>query len=144
MCIVDAQEGRDVTVVDIPNAFMQTKIDDKEDMAIIRIRGVLVDMPKNIAPDVYKDCVFTDRRGAKQLIVQCRNATHGTMVTSLLHCRKFQKSSEDKGFLFNPCDPCVANKMINGKQMMIGFHVDDCKLSLLNTQLFLLLKSVGL
>jgi hypothetical protein len=29
----------------------------------------------------------------------------------------------------NPYDPCVANKIIEGKQMTICFHVDDCKLS---------------
>jgi hypothetical protein len=31
--------------------------------------------------------------------------------------------------VINPYDPCVANKMIEGDQMTICFHVDDCKLS---------------
>jgi hypothetical protein len=31
--------------------------------------------------------------------------------------------------VINPYDPCVANKMIEGEQMTICFHVDDCKLS---------------
>jgi hypothetical protein len=29
------------------------------------------------------------------------------------------------GFVINPYDPCVANKMANGTQMMIRWHVDD-------------------
>ena len=29
----------------------------------------------------------------------------------------------------NPYDPCVWNKIVNGKQLTIVFHVDDCKLS---------------
>ena len=29
------------------------------------------------------------------------------------------------GYELNPYDPCVANKMINGKQCSIGFYVDD-------------------
>ncbi len=33
--IVDAREGRDVAVVDIPNAFIQTKVDDAKDCVII-------------------------------------------------------------------------------------------------------------
>jgi hypothetical protein len=41
--IVDAFERRDVAVVDIPNAFIQTRIDKEDDMAIIRIRGESVD-----------------------------------------------------------------------------------------------------
>ena len=32
-CIIDAEEGRDVMVIDIPNAFIQTKVEDEEDMA---------------------------------------------------------------------------------------------------------------
>jgi hypothetical protein len=39
------------------------------------------------------------------------------------------KSLTDVGFIINPYDPCVANKRIEGKQMTICFHVDDCKLS---------------
>jgi hypothetical protein len=49
-CIVDAEEGRDVAVIDIPNAFIQTKIDDEADMAIIKIRGILTEMLVEIAP----------------------------------------------------------------------------------------------
>ena len=51
------------------------------------------------------------------------------MVASLLYYRKFTKSLTEIGFELNPYDPCMANKMIEGKQMMICFHVDDCKLS---------------
>ena len=42
MCIVDANENRDVTIVDIPNAFVQTVVEDKKDRAFIPIRGPLV------------------------------------------------------------------------------------------------------
>jgi hypothetical protein len=43
-CIIDAKEGRDVIVIDIPNAFIQMRVEDEGDMAIIKIRGVLVDI----------------------------------------------------------------------------------------------------
>ena len=79
-CIVDAEEGRDVAVIDIPNAFIQTRIECPEDMAIIKIRGILVDMLVEIAPTVYQPFVSTDRKGMKQLIVQCQNAIYGTTV----------------------------------------------------------------
>ena len=128
-CIVDAQEERDVAVIDIPNAFVQTRVEDEKDMAFIKIRGVLVDILVDIAPDVYKSYVTTDKKGIKQLLVQCQNALYGTMVASLLYYRKFVKSLESIGFELNPYDPCVANKMIDGEQMTICFHVDDCKLS---------------
>ena len=49
--IIDAEEGRDVAVTDAPNAFIQTHVENEKDMAFIRIRGVLVDMLINVAPD---------------------------------------------------------------------------------------------
>jgi hypothetical protein len=128
-CIVDAEEGRDVAVIDIPNAFIQTRIEDEKDMVFIKIRGVLVDMLVDITPDAHKSCVSADKKGTKQLLVQCQNTIYGTMVASLLCYRKFCKSLTEKGFEFNPHDPCAANKIIKGKQMTICFHVDDCKLS---------------
>ena len=98
-------------------------------MAIIKIQGFLVDMMIEIAPKVYKPYVNTDKKGVKQLIVQCLNAIYRTMVASLLYYHKLSKSLTDTGFKFNPYDPCVTNKMIKGNQMTFCFHVDDCKLS---------------
>ena len=128
-CIVDAKEERDVAVIDIPNAFIQTRVKHEKDMAIIKIRGILVDILIAIAPDIYKPYVTVDKKGVKQLIVQCQNAIYGTMIASLLYYRKFTNSLTRIGFEINPYDPCVANKIIKGKQMTICFHVDDCKLS---------------
>jgi hypothetical protein len=128
-CIINAEEGRDVAVIDIPNAFVQTRVEDEKDMAIIKLHGVLVDILVEMAPNVYKLYATTDKKGVKQLLVQCQNALYGTMVASLLYYRKFTKSLTEIGFELNPYDPCVANKVIEGKQMTICFHVDDCKLS---------------
>jgi hypothetical protein len=128
-CIINAEEERDVAVIDIPNAFVQTRMEDEKDMAIIKLRGVLVDILVEMAPDVYKSYATTDKKGTKQLLVQCQNALYGTMVASLLYYRKFTKSLTEIGFELNPYDPCVANKIIKGEQMTICFHVDDCKLS---------------
>ena len=91
-------------------------------MAFIKIRGFLVDILVEIALDVYKSHITTDKNVVKQLLVQCQNALYGTMVTSLLYYRKFTKILTDVGFKINPYDPCVANKMINGQQMTICYH----------------------
>ena len=37
--IIDAKEGRDVAIIDIPNAFIQTRLDNDKDKAIMRLRG---------------------------------------------------------------------------------------------------------
>ena len=127
--LVDALERRRTAIIDIPNAFIQTVVEDKNQRVIVRIRGMLADMLIKIAPEVYSDFVTVDKRGNKQLLVECLNALYGTMVASLLYYRKFTRSLKRKGYTMNPYDPCVWNKTIDGKQCTICFHVDDCKIS---------------
>jgi hypothetical protein len=52
-CIIDAKEEWDVAVVDIPNAFFQARVENEKYMVFIKIRGILVDILVEIAPDVY-------------------------------------------------------------------------------------------
>ena len=54
-CSIYEMENRDVCVVDIPNAFVQTRVENKKDQAIIRIQGELVIIFVNITPYVYSD-----------------------------------------------------------------------------------------
>ena len=98
-------------------------------MAIIKIRGVLVEMLVKIAPKVYKRFVTVNKKGEKELIVQCLNAIYGTMIASLLYYRKFCKTLTRNGFEMNPYDQCVFNRMVNGNQQTVCFHVDDGKIS---------------
>jgi hypothetical protein len=69
-CIVNANENRDDTIVDIPNAFVQTVVEVEKDRAFICIRGPLVNILVTIAPDVYGPYVTVGRKGEKQLLVQ--------------------------------------------------------------------------
>jgi uncharacterized protein YuzE len=100
-CIIDAKEHRYVAVVDILNEFVQTRMENKKDMAFIKIRGILVDILVEIAPEAYKSYLSKDKKGSKQLLAQCHNALYGTMVASLLYYRKFVKSLTDIDFTIN-------------------------------------------
>jgi hypothetical protein len=113
--LVDAQENRDVAIVDIPNAFIQTVVENDEDKVVMRIRGHMVDVLVKVAPRVYGPYVSTNKQGRKQLLVECLNAIYGTMVASLLYYCKFTRSLKNQGYVMNPYDPCVWNKMIKKK-----------------------------
>jgi hypothetical protein len=69
MCIVDAKENREVAIVDIPNAFVQTVFEDEKDRAFICIRGPLVNIMVSIVPDVYGLYVTVGKKGKEQLLV---------------------------------------------------------------------------
>ena len=79
---------------------------------------------------MYKPYVTKDKKGVTQILIQCQNALYRTMVATLLyHQKPAKKSLTDIGFTINLYNSCVANKMIDGKQMTICWHVDDLKAS---------------
>jgi len=57
--LLEAKQNRDVMTADIPNAFVQTEVDNKKfgERIIVKIRGPLVDMLVEIAPEVYANYV---------------------------------------------------------------------------------------
>jgi hypothetical protein len=54
-----------------------------------------------------------------------QKALYGLLRSALLFFRKLVGDLENNGFVLNPYDPCVANEVINGKQMTVCWHVDD-------------------
>ena len=122
--IIDAKEKRDVMTADVPNAFIQTPMPDDSVQVVMKITGVLVHLMVEVAPEIYGPYVVYEN-GKKVLYVKVLKALYGMLVASLLWYTKFKKELEGCGFKFNPYDPCVANKTVNGKQHTIRFHVDD-------------------
>jgi hypothetical protein len=61
-----------------------------------------------------------------------------TMNAALLAYKKLAKLFRAWGFKMNPYDACVWNKMVNGKQFTIVFHIDDLLLSHLNPNIITL------
>ena len=53
----------------------------------------------------------------------------GALKADPLAYQRLRKWLEQQGFVVNPHDVCVANKMINGEQMTLAWHVDDMKTS---------------
>jgi len=49
----------------------------------------------------------------------------GMLVAALLWYRKFRGDLESEQYVFNPYNPCVANKTIEKKQHTVRFQVDD-------------------
>ena len=123
---IDAYENRDIMVNDVPNTFIQSLIELKpgQERVIMTIVGILVDIPVEKNPARYKDYVVYEN-GKKVLYVELLKALYGMLSASLMLYKKFRKDLEDYGFTFNDYDPCVVNKVVNGKMLTIRYHVDD-------------------
>jgi hypothetical protein len=119
-----------VIALDIPNAFVQTPAGTTKDgkSIIMKIRGALVDMLVDLDLLIYKDYVSIVN-GNKVLYVQVLKAIYGMLQSALLFYKKLRNDLESIGFKINPYDPCVANRMINGTQYKVVWHVNDLKSS---------------
>ena len=129
MATIDAAEGWDVTTINIPNAFIQTRLDDDSNKVLMRLHGKLAKLMVKVAPEIYSKYVSVDSKGELVLYVHLLNALYGIIKAALLYYECFVCDIMAIGFKLNPYDPCIANKIVHGKQLTITWHVDDLKVS---------------
>jgi Reverse transcriptase (RNA-dependent DNA polymerase) len=123
--IIAALEGRKVVTVDIPGAFMQTDIDE---LIHVKLEDEIVDVLLMVDSE-YAEFV-TYENGKKVLYVELQKALYGTLQASLLFWKELSHFLVSTlGFEFNPYDRCVVNKVIDGQQCTIIWHVDDLMLT---------------
>ena len=96
---------------------------DADSRVMMKITGLLVDMLIKLDPR-YRDYVVKEN-GKRVIYVRVLRAIYGMLEASMLWYKKLRGDLEAIGFEFNPYDPCVANRNVNGKQQTIRFHVDD-------------------
>jgi len=111
----------------MPSAFVNTEVDKD---VIMVLKGDLADMMVQIAPEVYRTYVTTDKKGTRILYVKLQKALYRLMRASLIFYRKLRKELEGYGLIVNPYDPCTVNMMTKGgKQLTVTWHVDDLMVS---------------
>jgi hypothetical protein len=122
---IDAMEERDVATVDIPGDFMQADIDE---VVYVRFEGEIAEMLVRMDPKLYRKYI-RDENGKAVLYVELLKALYGTLRSTLLFWKLLSSKLVLWGFMINPYDWCVTNKMIDGKQCTVLWHVDDLKIS---------------
>ena len=132
-CVIDAKQNRNIVTLDIPNAFVQTPLPTNKEQIIMTIDGKLVDLLEEIAPQKYSKFI-QEENGLKKIYVVMKQALYGMMMSSLLFYRHFCKNLESIGFKVNPYDMCIANRVIKGHQQTVTWHVDDIKVSHVNSK----------
>jgi hypothetical protein len=122
---IDAMEERDVDTLDISGAFMQAYIDK---VVHVRFEGGIAEMLVRMDPKLYRKYV-RDENGKAVPYVELPKALYGTLRDALLFWKLLSSKLILWGFTINPYDWCVANKVIDGEQCTVLWHVDDLKIS---------------
>jgi hypothetical protein len=71
---------------------------------------------------------MTKENGKDIMYIKLTKALYGTLQAAMLFWRDLTGYLTQDGFVLNPYDNCVVNKMINGTQCTILWHVDDLKI----------------
>ena len=125
--LIDAKELRAKAILDIANAFLHAENDEK---ILMLLPGRLAKMMVQVNPAMYRKYVTYSPNGqAMILYVRLSKALYGMLRAALLFYKRLRSDLDNMGFEVNPYDPCVANKMVNGHQMTVCWHVDDLKVS---------------
>jgi hypothetical protein len=124
--VIDALENRDMAIVDIPGAFMQVDLDDET--IHVRLTGKMVELLLEIDREMYEPYLVHEK-GELVLYVQLLKALYGTIRAARLFWERLSAQLVSWGFTLNPYDSCVVNKVVDGKQLTVAWHVDDLKIS---------------
>ena len=114
-----ACEGRKMMTLDIKQAFLEADID--EEIYMIVNKDTAREMIK-INPS-YKESVMSDGK----ILVKLNKALYGCVQSSKLWYDRISKWLHSKGFVSNPADKCVFNRVErNGyDQLTVTLYVDD-------------------
>ena len=73
--VIDAMEGRNVVVLDVPGAFMQAEIDE---LVHVRFTGAMVTLLLEIDYEMYKDYAVVEK-GEQVMYMELLKALYGTL-----------------------------------------------------------------
>ena len=122
--IINGHKGCNIACFDIPGAFLHADVN--EDITMV-FKGRLVELMVQVVPNLYSLYITVDRNGTAILYVKIQKALYGLLKSALLVYMKLVAYLESVRFMLNPYDSCVANKVMNGKQMTVCWHVDNLK-----------------
>lgn len=120
--VIAAKEERDVASMDLPGAFMQTDLDGET--VIVKFEGRMAEVLAMIDPSLYRQH-FMVEKGKPVLYAELRKVLYGMLQAALKFWQQVTQDLVSLGYTINPYDWCVANKVVNGKQHTVGWHVDD-------------------
>jgi hypothetical protein len=113
MCLVTAaSEGRKAVAIDIGGAYLNAERTGEE--VIMELEPGLADILKKVAPEVAP---YVGDNG--KLLVRLDKALYGCLDSAKLWYEKLTSTLRELGYKHNDVDPCVMNKMVNGKQVTL-------------------------
>ncbi len=116
---IAAVERRKICTIYITGAYLECLLPPGDNVYMVLdplVAKILAKLDPNVAQ-------YINTNG--EVIVKLTRALYGCVQSALLWFNKLKSTLEEAGFVANPYDMCVFNKMYKGKQITVAFHVDD-------------------
>ena len=107
--VIEAFEQYNVAVTYIPGVLISA---DMDKVLHMKLRGPLALTTVKCAPGFGDILVWEN--GQAVLYVRLLKTIYGCHYSALLFYNQLVVDLQSQGFVLNPYDPCVANKMVNG------------------------------
>jgi hypothetical protein len=91
----------------------------------MHLDGILAELMVKVAVKLCHKYITTNAKGKPVLYVQLEKAVYGMMKSALLFYQKWFADLTSLGFTINLYAPCVVNKILDGHQLTVCWHVDD-------------------
>jgi hypothetical protein len=102
---------------------------DMDEVLHVHLEGHLAKkLLTKVDPELYTKFISKEN-GKDVMYVRLTKALYGTLQAVLLFWKDLTGYLRELGFVLNPYDNCVANKMTDGTQCTVLWHVDDLKIS---------------
>ena len=115
---IAARERRHVATIDIGGAYLNAEMGDH---SVYMLLDPLIASLLRRVDGKYEEFVNDDG----SIIVKLNKALYGCVQSAKLWYEHLSGTLIQMGFVCNPLDRCVLNKVIDGKQCTICLHVDD-------------------
>ena len=122
---IDAAEECHVATCNITGAFLKA---DMDNFVLISLHDAEIDALVQANPK-YEQFVHQQQDGKTVIYLELVKAMYGCLKSARLFWDHLSTHLSRMGFTQNNYDLCVANKMIDGHQCTIAWHVDDLKIS---------------
>jgi hypothetical protein len=119
MVVIAARERRTVATMDIGSAFVKASMDGEEEV-LVHLDQLTSALLIKIDPSFQR--FLNDK---SEMTVKLKKALYGCLQSAKLWFELLVKELMAFGYEQNFVDPCVLNRVVNGKQSTILLHVDD-------------------
>ena len=115
---IAATERRKKATIDVTGAYLNAEMTGE--MVVMELDALVARIVLQVAPDSEQ---YTDERG--RMLVVLDKALYGCVQSAKLWYETVSAYLRKIGYVSNDVDPCIMNKMVNGKQCTICLFVDD-------------------